>query len=207
VIRSFKNIGTEDIFYGKNTKVARRICPQNLWKVAGRKLDQLDSVDTLDQLRIPPGNRLEELSGGRKGQYSIRINEQYRICFVWAETEPDEVEIVDYHWVGIEVDKMIRVPTHRTPTHPGEMLLEEFLIPMGLTQQDLANAIRVPYQRVNELINGRRGMTPSTALRLEKFFGMSASFWLNLQLRWDLYFAQQKEKNALESIEPYQKAA
>lgn len=102
---------------------------------------------------------------------------------------------------------MIRVPTHRTPTHPGEMLLEEFLIPMGLTQQDLANAIRVPYQRVNELINGRRGMTTSTALRLEKFFGMSASFWLNLQLRWDLYFAQEKEKQDLEMIEPYQKAA
>ncbi len=102
---------------------------------------------------------------------------------------------------------MIRVPTHRTPTHPGEMLLEEFLIPMGLTQQELANAIRVPYQRVNELINGRRGMTPSTALRLEKFFGMSASFWLNLQLRWDLYFAQEKEKNVLDVIEPYQKAA
>jgi addiction module HigA family antidote len=102
---------------------------------------------------------------------------------------------------------MIRVPTHRTPTHPGEMLLEEFLIPMGLTQQDLANAIRVPYQRINELINGRRGMTPSTALRLERFLGMSASFWLNLQLRWDLYFAQEKEKNELEVIEPYQKAA
>jgi len=87
------------------------------------------------------------------------------------------------------------------------MLLEEFLIPMGLTQQELANAIRVPYQRVNELINGRRGMTPSTALRLERFFGMSASFWLNLQLRWDLYFAQEKEKNELDVIEPYQKAA
>ncbi len=100
---------------------------------------------------------------------------------------------------------MIRVPTHRTPTHPGEMLLEEFLIPTGLTQQDLANAIHVPYQRVNELINGRRGMTPSTALRLEKFFGMSASFWLTLQLRWDLYFAQEKEKNELDVIEPYQK--
>jgi addiction module HigA family antidote len=102
---------------------------------------------------------------------------------------------------------MIRVPTHRTPTHPGEMLLEEFLIPMGLTQQDLATAIRVPYQRINEIINGRRGMTPSTALRLEKFFGMSASFWLNLQLRWDLYFVQEREKKELEVIEPYKKAA
>jgi proteic killer suppression protein len=65
--------------------------------MAGRNLDQLDSVDALAQLRITPGNRLEELSGSRAGQYSIRINEQYRICFVWAETEPDEVEIVDYH--------------------------------------------------------------------------------------------------------------
>ena len=102
---------------------------------------------------------------------------------------------------------MIRVPTQRTPTHPGEMLLEEFLIPMGLTQQELATAIHVPYQRVNEIINGRRGMTPSTALRLEKFFGMSAGFWMNLQLRWDLYFVQEREKKELDVIEPYQKAA
>lgn len=98
---------------------------------------------------------------------------------------------------------MIRVPTHRPPTHPGEMLMEEFLIPMGLTQRELAVAIHVPYQRVNEIINGRRGMTPSTALRLAKFFGMSASFWMNLQLRWDLYHTQQAEEKELESIQPY----
>jgi len=67
----------------------------------------------------------------------------------------------------------MRVPTHRPPTHPGEMLLEEFLIPMGLTQRELADAIHVPYQRVNELIKGKRGMTPSTALRLAKFFEVS----------------------------------
>ena len=98
---------------------------------------------------------------------------------------------------------MIRIPTNRTPTHPGEMLLEEFLIPMGLTQRELAGAIRVPYQRVNDLVNGRRGMTPSTALRLAKFFGNSPAFWMNLQLRRDLYFAQQAEQNALESISTY----
>lgn len=102
---------------------------------------------------------------------------------------------------------MVRVPTHRTPTHPGEMLLEEFLIPMGLTQRELAEAIGVPYQRVNEVVRGRRGMTPSTALRLERFLGMSAGFWMNLQLRWDLYQAQQQEMNILETIKPYQKAA
>ncbi len=97
---------------------------------------------------------------------------------------------------------MIRVPTHRTPTHPGEMLLEEFLIPMGLTQRELADAVHVPYQRINEVINKRRGITPSTALRLSKFFGVSEDFWMNLQLRWDLYFARSKEKSELQSIQP-----
>ncbi len=99
---------------------------------------------------------------------------------------------------------MIRVPTNRTPTHPGEMLLEEFLNPMGLTQRQLAEAIHVPYQRINDLVNGRRGMTPSTALRLARYFGNTPAFWMNLQLRWDLYFAQQEEKKALEGIRPYQ---
>jgi len=97
MIRSFKNAGTEDVFNGNNTKAARQACPQNLWQVAVRRLDQLDSVTSLAELRIPPGNRLEALAGDRKGQYSIHINEQYRICFVWADTEPDQVEIVDYH--------------------------------------------------------------------------------------------------------------
>ncbi|MCL4861300.1 MAG: HigA family addiction module antidote protein [Caldilineaceae bacterium] len=101
---------------------------------------------------------------------------------------------------------MVRVPTHRPPTHPGEMLLEEFLNPMGITQKELADHIRVPYQRINEIVNGRRGITPSTALRLAKFFNMSADFWMNLQLRWDLYFAQQDESNVLESIQPYSTA-
>ena len=97
---------------------------------------------------------------------------------------------------------MIRIPTHRAPTHPGDMLLEEFLVPMGLTQRDLAKAIHVPYQRVNELVNGRRGVTPSTALRLAKFFGTSPDFWLNLQLRWDLYFARREETRELSAIQP-----
>jgi len=97
---------------------------------------------------------------------------------------------------------MIRIPTHRTPTHPGEMLLEEFLRPMGLTQRELSVAIRVPYQRVNEIINGRRGVTPSTALRLAKFFGVSPDFWMNIQLRWDLYFAKQSEADNLKTIKP-----
>jgi addiction module HigA family antidote len=83
------------------------------------------------------------------------------------------------------------------------MLLEEFLIPMGLTQRELADALHVPYQRVNELVKGKRGMTPGTALRLAKFFKVSADFWMTLQLRWDLYHAQQAEASDLEKINPY----
>ena len=98
---------------------------------------------------------------------------------------------------------MVRIPTHRAPTHPGEMLLEEFLNPMGITQRQLSNIIKVPYQRVNEIINGKRGITPSTALRLAKAFNMSEDFWLNIQLRWDLYRAKQKELKVIQSIQPF----
>ena len=97
---------------------------------------------------------------------------------------------------------MIRIPTNRTPTRPGEMLLEEFLNPMKLTQRELADAIHVPYQRVNDIVNGRRGITPSTALRLAKYFNMTPDFWMNVQLRWDMYFAQQDEIKVLETIQP-----
>ena len=97
MIRSFKDTGTQDIFNGKNTKDARKTCPISLWKVAARKLDLLDSVMSLQELKIPPGNQLESLMADRKGQYSIRINDQYRICFLWKNSGPDEVEIVDYH--------------------------------------------------------------------------------------------------------------
>ncbi|MBW2327478.1 MAG: type II toxin-antitoxin system RelE/ParE family toxin [Deltaproteobacteria bacterium] len=95
MIQSFKNKATEDIFNGLSSKIARKICPKNLWKIAARKLDQVDSVLSLDELRIPPGNRLEALTRNRLGQYSVRINDQYRICFKWSETGPIEVEITD----------------------------------------------------------------------------------------------------------------
>lgn len=95
---------------------------------------------------------------------------------------------------------MFRVPTDRQPTHPGEMLREEFLIPMDLTQRELADSIQVPYQRINEIVSGKRGITPSTALRLAKYFGMSADFWLNLQMKFDLYIAQKKEREILKKI-------
>jgi addiction module HigA family antidote len=97
---------------------------------------------------------------------------------------------------------MSRLPKNRASAHPGEMLLEEFLLPMGLTQKELANAIRVPFQRINEIVSGKRGLTPSTALRLAKYFGMSPGFWLNLQMKRDIYFAEQKERDVLKMIKP-----
>jgi proteic killer suppression protein len=97
MIQSFKNAGTEDVFNGEDTKAARKTCPDSLWRVAARKLDQLDSVTSVHELRMPPGNHLEALSGDREGQHSIRVNDQYRVCFVWSDLGPDQVEIVDYH--------------------------------------------------------------------------------------------------------------
>ncbi len=97
MIRSFKNKGTEDVFNGRRTKAARQLCSQGLLSLVRRKLDQVDSAGQIQDLRIPPGNRLEALRGRRAGQYSIRINQQYRICFLWTESGPSEVEIVDYH--------------------------------------------------------------------------------------------------------------
>jgi addiction module HigA family antidote len=94
----------------------------------------------------------------------------------------------------------MRVPKKRAPTHPGEMLMKEFLEPMSITQRELADAIHVPYQRVNELVNGKRGMTPSTAVRLSAFFGNSSEFWLNLQQAWELYHVLKEEEEELKAI-------
>ncbi|NOZ75141.1 MAG: HigA family addiction module antidote protein [FCB group bacterium] len=98
---------------------------------------------------------------------------------------------------------MVRIPTNRVPTHPGNMLREEFLKPMGITQKQLSTAIHVPFQRINELVNGKRGITPSTALRLSRFFGNTPDFWMNLQQRWDLYWAKTREANELKKIRTF----
>lgn len=97
MIVSFKNSGTEDIFDGTNSRAARQTCPQQLWRVALRKLEQLDSATELGDLNVPPNNRLEALKRDRIGQHSIRINDQYRVCFTWTVAGPTDVEIVDYH--------------------------------------------------------------------------------------------------------------
>jgi proteic killer suppression protein len=97
VIRSFGDQATEDLFDGRNSKVARQSLPRSLWKIVARKLDALDQAEIMDDLGVPPGNRLEALRGDRHGQHSIRINDQYRICFRWSDSGPVDVEVVDYH--------------------------------------------------------------------------------------------------------------
>lgn len=97
MIVAFRDQGAEDVFNGVDSRAANKCCPKSLWQIAGRKLDQLDSVKKLIELRIPPGNRLEALRGSRRGQYSIRINDQFRVCFHWTTSGPTNVEIIDYH--------------------------------------------------------------------------------------------------------------
>ncbi len=97
MIRSFKNKGSEDIFDGISSKAARRICPQAIWPIATRKLDQINRVQDVTELQIPSGNHLEQLKGDRENQFSIRINQQYRVCFIWEEGHVYDVEITDYH--------------------------------------------------------------------------------------------------------------
>ena len=97
MIRSFHDKGTEDLFHGRSSKAARKTLPADLLRVARRKLDQLNQAGILDDLKVPPGNQLEALKRDRRGQHAIRINDQFRVCFVWTDNGPERVEITDYH--------------------------------------------------------------------------------------------------------------
>ena len=97
MIRSFRNQGTHDVFDDVRSKAASKVCPSELWGVARRKLDQVHQAEELKDLRAPPNNRLEALKKDRRGQHSIRINNQFRVCFRWTDAGPEDVEIVDYH--------------------------------------------------------------------------------------------------------------
>lgn len=97
MIRSVADGATEDLFNGVDGRRARATCPKELWPVVRRKLTQLNRVRDLRELAVPPGNRLEALAGSRKGQHSIRIDQQYRVCFRWEAGYADEVEVTDYH--------------------------------------------------------------------------------------------------------------
>jgi addiction module HigA family antidote len=173
--------------------------PRNLWPIAVRKLNRMDSVVTLHDLRILPGNQLEALGGTGAVDPAFESTSGTASALSGRKGVPHRWKLLTItNWEPSYT--MIRVPTHREPTHSGEVLVEEFLKPLGLTQRDLAQGIYVPYQRVNELVNRRRGLTPSTALRLAGYFGTSPDFWMNLQLRWDLYHTQKAEARELKRL-------
>jgi len=171
---------TEDFFGGENIKQF-----SGLKKAAERKLVMLDSAVKLGDLAASPGNRLEKLSGDRAGQHSIRINDQWRICFTWKDDGPHDVEIVDYHRGFKKMKK-----NGMRPVPPGEILNEEFLKPLSLTANALAKAIGVPPNRIMAILKDERGITGDTAIRLGTFFKTSAEFWMNLQMTYDLRNAE-----------------
>ena len=100
------------------------------------------------------------------------------------------------------------LPTHRPPTHPGEMLLEDFLKPLELTQTEAAKRLGISFVRLNEIVNGRRGVTPDTALRLSRLLGTTPDFWLNGQLAWDLWQTlNSPEAVEIKKVRPLKKSA
>ena len=189
MIKSFRDKESEKIF---DRQLSGKL-PQNIQRVARKKLVILDAAIELNDLRIPPGNRLEALKGDRKGQHSIRINDQWRVCFIWSDGDAYEVEITDYHLENHMKNKKL------PPIHPGEILKEEFLEPMGISQYRVAKDISVPPRRINEIVHGKRAITADTALRLGRFFNMSPQFWLNLQTRYDLEVTEDQLHNRLEN--------
>lgn len=176
MIKSFKDEETAKLF---RRQFSRKL-PQDIQRSARRKLELLDGADTLQDLRQPPANHLEKLSGDREGQYSMRINDQWRMCFAWRESDVSNVESVEYHEDRTMTEQ--RLP----PIHPGEILLEEFLKPMNISQYRLAKDMSVPARRINEIVQGKRAISADTALRLSRYFGLSERFWMNLQGRYDL---------------------
>jgi addiction module HigA family antidote len=161
----------------------------------------LDAAETLSDLLVPPGNRLEKLSGDRAGQHSIRVNRQWRICFWWTDAGPEDVEIVDLPLGGTMAETIME------PVHPGEILLEEFLGPLGVSQYQLAKAVGVPARRINEIVHGQRRISADTALRLARFFGTSERFWVNLQARYDIEVEKDRLGPALDDIQPLRAAS
>ena len=179
MLKSFACRETEQLFHRKSS---RRV-PRDVQPRAFMRLMQIDAAVGIEDLRLPPSNRLEPLKGKRKGQWSIRINDQWRVCFRFEQGEAFDVEIADYHYTEVTMTKKL------APVHPGGFL-EELLQQCSVSQAQLARAIGVSAMRVSHLVKGKRPVTAEMALRLARFFGQSPQYWLNLQSRYDLDCAQ-----------------
>src|ERR1700728_1801540 len=160
MIRSFRDAATERLLADEDVPRFRAIERQ-----ARRKLLLLDNAGALNDLRQPPGYRLEALKGDRQGQHSIRINDQWRICFLWRDGGAEQVEI----------------------------LAEEFMKPNGISQNRLSRDIDVNPARINDIVHGRSAITAGIALRLGKYFGTTPELWMNLQASYELRLARAKD--------------
>jgi antitoxin HigA-1 len=195
MIRSFRDRATERLWMGERVKRFSGIGKQAL-----RKLDMLHQARGLDDLRAPPANRLEALARDRRGRHSIRINDQWRICFTWTK----EVRLMSKSSTTTRRRPSEGAATpDRVTTHPGEVLSEEFLKPLGMSVNALAMALRVPATRVGAIIKGERAVTADTALRLARFFRTSPEFWMGLQATHDLTKARRERGRTIErDVEP-----
>jgi addiction module HigA family antidote len=175
VIRSFRDRDTERLWHRERVGSF----DSRVLRTALRKLAILDAAVNLEDLRVPPDNRLEALKGDRRGQHSIRINVQWRICL----PGPTPARKASRSWTTAEeVNEMSKL----APIHPGEVLMEDFIEPLGITQHKVAVAIGVPPRRINEIVHGKRRITADTALRLSRYLGTTDLFWINLQNRYEL---------------------
>src|ERR1700681_2217788 len=180
MIQGFADSETELIWSGRRS----RKLPADIQNVALRKLRLLNQARVLGDLRVPPGNRLEALRADRQGQHSIRINDQWRIRRMSKSSTTTSRS-------GLLLNP-----------HPGEILLEEFLKPMGLSQNALARAVHVAPRRINEIVLGKRDITADTDLRLARYFGVSEGFFLGLQMDYDLMQRRREIDRDLKAIRP-----
>jgi len=179
LIASYRDRDTEKVAAGIRVKKFEAVA-----RTAQRKLLALRIASTLEDLALPIGNRLEALKGDRKGQHSVRINDQYRICFAWRKGAAHDVE------------SLLPLIT------PGEFLSEEFLEPLGLSANALALALRVPANRIQAIVNGQRAISADTALRLAQYFGTTSEFWINLQAIYELDKAKREKLEQIRAQVP-----
>ena len=194
VIESFAGADAERLFA---TGKSRRL-PPDILRRAVMRLTQLDAAATVDDLRQPPSNRLETLSGDRVGQWSVRFNDKWRVCFRFELGNARDVEIVDYHQ-GVKFMNAKKPVNGLPAVHPGEFL-RETLDELGLTQAAFAQAICVSPMRVSHLLRGDRPVTAELALRLGQALSQTPQYWLNLQVAYDLKVAKAKFKESLRSV-------
>jgi antitoxin HigA-1 len=138
--------------------------------------------------------RFEKLVGSRAGQYSVRVNDQWRLCFTWSTAGPATSN-------SSTTTRKEKPMADFAPTHPGEILLTEFLEPMGISQYRIAKAIDVPPRRINEIVDGKRGISADTALRLLRALGLSDMFFINMQAHYDAEIAREQMATQLATIE------